>query len=74
MKVTIRTVEFTCDICQAETATTSGNSPTGWKEFNQLIIAGLSQSKRKIHVGPTCVASSDPQILESIRDLALREG
>jgi hypothetical protein len=74
MKVTTTTSAFTCDICQAESATTSGSNPPGWKEFNQLIVAGLSQAKRKIHVGPICVASQDAQVLESIRDLALREG
>lgn len=74
MKITTRTAQFTCDICQAESATTSGHNPIGWKEFNQVFTSALSRTKRKIHVGAACAASSDPQILESIRDLALREG
>lgn len=72
MKTVTVSVDFQCDVCQSESATTSGAKPSGWKEIAHKGGSLLNPVTKRINVGPACAASSDSDILIAIRNLALR--
>jgi hypothetical protein len=65
---------YSCDFCNKTSSTSSASAPSGWIQFSSTRPMGANGRRRIVPaiycVCPTCVASSDPNIVSKIKAAA----